>query len=90
MANKNKIPVSVSVQSKTVECKLIWLSPLRTEIFKSLSYILSDEGKMDSVQIFFICLEDVYYICILLHSSKKYYKATFCYFLLRKNDIGYY
>lgn len=26
---------------------------------------------MDSVQIYFICLDGIYYICILLHSSKK-------------------
>lgn len=40
-------------------------------MLKSLSYTLSDEGKMDSVQIHFACLDAIYYGYILLYSSKK-------------------
>lgn len=36
-----------------------------------MTYILSDEGKMDLVQIRFICLDAIYYGYILLYSSKK-------------------
>lgn len=45
---------------------------------------LSDEGKMDLVQICFICLDAIYYGYILLYSSykkkkKNHYRATSCF-----------
>lgn len=45
---------------------------------------------MDSVQIYFICLDGIYYICILLHSSKKKSQGSILLFTFEKNDKKWY
>lgn len=42
---------------------------------------------MDSVQIYFICLDGIYYICILLHSSKKKLQGNILLFPFEKKMI---
>lgn len=82
--NKNKIFLYFTA----VKCNLIQLSQFRIHNYLKAWATLSDEGKMDSVQICFISLDAIYYGYILLYSSykKKKLQGDILLFSTGKND----